>query len=155
MAAKSKSTRKKAEPNEVERLMDLIIENQGRVNKALASARKRGVKITEMVSEQMMQGQREALELTKMMATNPTAYSENAKAMMDAAAEAQSRAMDFAKEIYNEQVEAAESLRDSMQTMMESSREAAEAAMEMSRTWNANNPLAEAWQQGMEALRTS
>ncbi len=154
--AKAKTTKrtKKDEGSDITRFIDMLIENQGRFNKALASARKRGTKITEMVTEQVVQGQREALELTKMVATNPSNYSENSKALMDAAAEAQSRSLDFARELYNEQVKAAESVRESMQAAMEDSREAAQAAMELGRSWGANNPLAEAWQKGMESLRS-
>lgn len=154
--AKAKTTKrtKKTDESDMGRFIDMIIENQTRINKAMASARKRGTKITEMVTDQVIQGQVEALELTKMVATNPSAYSENTKAVLDAAAEAQSRSLDFARELYNEQVKAAETLRESMQTAMETSREAAEAAMELSRSWGANNPLSEAWQKGMESLRS-
>lgn len=155
--AKAKTTSakssKKEDETEIGRFIDMIIENQGRFNEALESARKRGTKIAEMMSEQVIQGQREALELTKRVATNPNAFSENTKALLDAAAESQSRGLDFAKELYNEQVAATESMRESMQTVMESSREAAETAMELGRSWGANNPLAEAWQRGMESLR--
>ena len=153
--AKAKTTKsKKTDDNEIGRFIDKIIENQGRFNKALSSARKHNSKITEMMTEQIVVGQREALELTKKVAASPSSYSENAKAMLEAAAEAQTRSLDFAKELYGEQVKAAESLRESVQTAMENSREAAEAAMELSRTWGANNPFADAFQKGLESLRS-
>jgi 3-dehydroquinate dehydratase len=155
LMTKEQSTETDSAPeSEIGRFMDMLIENQSRINKALSSARKRTTKITEMVTEQVVQGQREALELTKRVATNPSAYSENSKALLDAATEAQSRSLDFAKELYNEQVKAAESLRESMEKAVENSREAAEAAMTLSRSWGANNPLSEAWQKGMESLRS-
>ncbi len=153
--AKAKTTKsKKTDENEIGRFIDILIENQGRFNKALSAARKQNAKINEMVTEQIVLGQREALELTKKVATNPSAYSENSKAMLEAAAEAQTRSLDFAKELYGEQVKAAETLRESMQAAMENSREAAEAAMQLGRTWGANNPIADAFQKGMESLRS-
>lgn len=152
--AKTTQRTKKPESNNFGRFIDMLIENQDRFNKALAGARKRSSKLTEMVTDQVVQGQIEALELTKRVATNPSAYSENTKAVLDAAAGAQSRSLDFARDLYNEQVKAAESMRESVQTAVESSREASEAAIELGRAWGANNPMAEAWQKGMESLRS-
>ena len=154
--AQSKSKKsKKSDASGMERLINIMLENQERLSKAMASARKRSGNISEMMSEELAQSQRDALELTKMLATNPSDVSENTKAMMDAATKAQNRTLDFAKELYSQQVDAAESFRKSMQTVMENSRDAAEAAMEAGRCMSADNPFAEAWQKGMESLRAN
>lgn len=151
--AKSTKRAKKDEKTDLGQFIDRIIENQGRLSEALAAARQRGTKIVEMMSDQVVQGQREALELAKLVATNPSAYTENSKAMLDAAIESQNRGLDFAKELYKEQAAAAENLRESMQSVMESSREAAESAMELGRSWSLDNPMSGAWQRSLDSLR--
>ncbi len=152
--ASAKSAKKKDDTNEIGQFIDKIIENQDRLNEAMAAARQRSSKIVDMMSEQVLQGQREALELTKLFATHPNAYSENSKAVLEAAIESQNRGLDFAKDLYKEQAAAAESLRESMQMVMESSREAAESAMEIGRSFGLNNPMSEAWQRSLESLRS-
>lgn len=151
--AKKRTTKKKTETSDSDRLLGLVIENQERLAKAFETARERGNKISKMLSEQALQGQRDALELAKLIASHPTDYSENAKAMMEAGEKVQSRTLALAKDLYAEQVEAAESFRKSIENLVDSGREASEAFAGMGTCWTANNPVAEAWQKSIESLR--
>ncbi len=149
---------KKAEKTEtrdqMERYLDALIANQGALTDALEGLRKRSLEASEKLSEAVCTRQREALELTKQMAMNPDAYSDNAKAMLKAATDAQSRALDFAKDLYKEQTELNDELRASWKSIFESSKEAAQAATELARTWNANNPVSEAVKKSVEGFRS-
>ena len=89
----------------MERYFDSLLASHTALSEALEGARKRGVSASEKLSEALFERQREALELTKKLAMSPQAVSDNTKAVLQAATEAQSRALDFAKELYSSQTE--------------------------------------------------
>lgn len=155
MAAKRESKDEKIETSkQVERYLDALIANQGALSEALESARKRSLAASEKVSEALCTRQREALELTKKVAMKPDAFSENAKAMLKAATDAQSRALDFAKELYKEQTELGDEFRASWKSIFESSKEAAQAATDLARAWNTNNPMSEVVKKSVDNFRS-
>lgn len=139
---------------QMERYLDALIANQGAMAEALESARKRSLAASEKISAALCARQREALELTKKVAMNPDAYSENAKAMLKAATDAQSRALDFAKDLYKEQSDVGADVRATWKSLFESSKEAAQAATDLARAWNANNPMAAAVKKSVAGLRS-
>lgn len=152
MAQTKKS--KKPETSPMEQLLDAAIENQSQLDETLAGVRKHGIKIGELVAEQVQQSQREALELTKKVASNPSDFTASSSLMMDAAAEAQNRALEFTKNLYNEQMEAAKLARESMESMLERSREVAAATMQLGNWWAGKNPITDAWEKGLASLRS-
>jgi len=150
---KSSAAKADAQP-EVQRYFDAMIENQRILNEAFECARQRSVRMGEQIAKQVADGNIEALELARQLADDPAAFSENWQTLMEASSNAQSRAIDFLKDLYREQAEGGDELRKTVSTLTENSREAATAAMEMTRSWATANPVVDAVQRTMEAVRS-
>ncbi len=127
--AKTKK-RKKPETSPMIQLLDFALENQNLLSKTLAGVRKHGIKANELVAGQVQRDQREALELTKKIASQPNDYSANSSLVLEAAIEAQTRTLEFAQNLYDEQMQAAKLAGESLATMFERSREAAEVTLQ-------------------------
>ncbi len=158
MAAKATSKRspshKEGSQTEVQRYLDALIENQKIFNEALEGVRKRGIRVGEELAKRMAEDRIEALELAKQLADDPTAYSDNFKAVIEASTNAQSRAIEFFKDLSKEQAEGQDEMRKTASALADSSREAAAAAVELARSWTMSNPVVDAVQRTMESVRS-
>ncbi|MGE0485614.1 MAG: hypothetical protein AB7Q81_15825 [Gammaproteobacteria bacterium] len=104
--------------------IERLLAGHARLTDAMATARARNARVADKFFEVLIAGQRDALELGKTMATEPTAYAKNMEAVMQSMSVAQERALDVAKTVYREQAEASGEMR-----------EAAEKAFSSFKTW--------------------
>ncbi|MCB1748670.1 MAG: hypothetical protein H6977_02315 [Gammaproteobacteria bacterium] len=95
-----------------------------RLANAMATARARNARVADKFFEALVAGQRDALELSRAMIAEPTAYAKNMEAVVHSMTTAQERALEVAKTVYREQSEATGEMR-----------EAAGKAFESAKTW--------------------
>jgi hypothetical protein len=97
---------------------------------ALGSSRARTARVTDKFVDTLLAGQRDALELSKAVTVDLTAYGKNMETFVHSLSTAQERAMDLAKTVYNEQAEAAAAVR-----------QLAERALQTNKTLDLFKPL--------------
>jgi hypothetical protein len=90
----------------VENVLDRLVESQNRLIEAAETARARSRRVTDEYVKSVAEAQRDALELTKRLASQPTAVGKNMEAFLESATAAQARAMEMTKLFYREQAEA-------------------------------------------------
>jgi predicted phage tail protein len=90
----------------VENVMDKLVESQTRLAEAAATARDRSRRVTDECVKSVADAQRDALELTKELASHPSAHGKNIEAILESATATQARAMEMTKLFYREQAEA-------------------------------------------------
>lgn len=88
-------------------------ENHERLASGFETARARSSRIADKMLEATVNGQREAINLGKTIAAEPTAYAKNMEAFMAAMTSAQERTLEVAKTVYQEQADAAAEMRAS------------------------------------------
>ena len=91
---------------QVETVLEKMVENQHKFADAAATARDRSRRVTDEYIKSVADAQRDALNLTKEIASHPTEYGKNIEAMLESATQAQARAMEITKLFYREQAEA-------------------------------------------------
>ena len=106
----------------VEGLLDRIAENQNRLIEAVETARDRTRRVTDEYAKSVAEAQREAIALTRELASHPTAAGKNMEAILESTTAAQARAMEMTKMLYREQVEATEEFQKMMQPLFESTK---------------------------------
>ena len=123
---------------------------------ATSSSTDRNVKVSRQLSEQVMAGQRDLLELAKKVAADPEHFlSASYSGLTETAIAAQSRALAFAQLAYQEAVAAGAESRDVAEKLTRANRETAEAAADLGRQWGSLNPFAEMFRQGMDAFNAA
>jgi len=105
-----------------ESVLDKLVESQNRLIEAAETARTRSRHVTDEYVKSMAEAQRDALELTKKLASQPTAYSKNMEAVLESATAAQARAMEMTKLFYREQAEATSEFQKLVAPLFESTK---------------------------------
>ncbi len=119
---------------------------------AASSAGDRGVKIGKQFTDELMAGQREALELAKKLAADPASASNTyVSSVTESAVSAQTRALMFAQLAYQEAVSAGSEGREFAEKIAKANQATADAAIELTKSWAAFNPMAELFVRGMES----
>ena len=83
----------------------------------------------------MSEAQREALDLTKQLASNPTAYGANIEAMLESATASQARAMEMTKLFYREQADATAEFQKLVTPLFESTKGFADISENLQSFW--------------------
>ena len=137
MAAKKSTTTESPQQfaDSANAYIERLEQGHGRYAERFATARARNARIADKFVESMMAGQRDALELTKAVTADPTAYGKNMEAIMQSMSTAQERALDAAKTLYREQAEATAELRTIAEKMFESSKGLAKPFEKMTSMW--------------------
>ncbi|HMO53683.1 MAG TPA: hypothetical protein PJ994_04200, partial [Tepidiformaceae bacterium] len=120
---------------------------------ASAKANEHGIKVARALASDVAKGQREALELGKKLAGEPTDYAQFYTAVLEATTAAQGRALAFTQTAYQEALSASSDARDVVQKLVEANKETAQAAVEVAKTWATANPMADMIQKGFEAMQ--
>ena len=141
-----------ADDARTQKYFDALLESYDILAKALEQANERGIKVSKQLMADASKRQREAIELARKVAAEPTNYAASYSAVMEATVAAQSQALEVTQVAYKEAVAAGAEAREVFEALMQASRNAAEAAMELSREWTAANPFADLFQKGMEAF---
>ncbi len=120
---------------------------------AVTKANERGINVTKQFAADVAKGQREALELGKKLAGEPTDYGQFYTAVLEATTAAQGRALAFTQNAYQEALTASGDAREVVQKLVEANKETAQAAIEVTRTWATANPMADIVKKGFEAMQ--
>lgn len=140
------------ENTQVQKYYDALIESYEILSQALAGASERGLKVTSKFAEDVAKGQREALELGKKLAGEPTNLGQYYTAVLEATTAAQGRALTFAQIAYQEALGAGEDTRKTVEKLVAANKETSQAALAVARQWASLNPFAEIARQNVQAF---
>jgi len=113
-----------------------LLKGHERMACAFEATRARNARLADKVFSALIAGQRDALELGKVLVQQPTAYAKNMEAMMHTLSVAQERALDVAKTVYREESDAVGELRTATEQAFESSKGWMPAMEKMSGLWS-------------------
>jgi hypothetical protein len=136
----------------VQKYYDALIASYDILTNAISTANDRGMKITKQFATDVAKGQREALELGRKLATDPTDLSQYYTAVLEATTSAQGRALAFTQVAYQEALGAGGDARETVEKLVEANRETATAAVEVAKNWATANPMADIVRRGMETV---
>jgi hypothetical protein len=136
----------------VQKYYDALIASYDILTKAITGANERGVKVTKQFAGDVAKGQREALELGRKLAAEPTDLGQFYTAVLEATTSAQGRALAFAQVAYQEALGAGGEARTTVEQLVEANRETATAAVEVAKSWANTNPMADIVRRGRETM---
>lgn len=137
---------------EVEQYFDALIESYNALAQAIDGASERGVKVSRQLAEDVIAGQREALELSKQVAADPANASQHYAALVQAMLAAQGRALALARVTIEQSAAGGADARATIERIAEANRAVVDSASAVTQIWSKDNPLAAFWQQGMSAF---
>ncbi len=138
---------------QAQKYYDSLISSYDILVDAIAKANERGIKFAKEFATDVAKGQREALELGKKFAGEPTDYSQFYTAVLEATTAAQGRALAFTQSAYQEAITAGGDAREVVEKLVEANKETAQAAIEVTRSWATANPMADMVKKGFEAMQ--
>ena len=136
----------------VQKYYDALIASYDILTDAVAKANERGLKVTKQFATDVAKGQREALELGRKLASEPTDAGQFYTAVLEATTAAQGRALTFTQVAYEEALGAGGDTRQTVEKLVEANRETAQAAVEVDRKWSTANPMADVLRKNMETF---
>ncbi len=119
----------------VENVLDKLVENQARLTEAATTARDRSRRVTDEYLRSLAETQRDVLDLSKKLASNPTAYNSNIEAFLESTTATQSRAMEITKLFYREQADATAEFQKLVAPLFESTKGFADISKNMQAFW--------------------
>ena len=134
----------------VQKYYDALIASYDILTDAITKANARGLKVTKQFATDVAKGQREALDLGRKLATDPTDMGQYYTAVLEATTAAQGRALTFTQVAYEEALGAGGETRQTVEKLVEANREPAQAAVEVARKWSTANPMADVLRKNME-----
>ncbi len=131
---------------QAQKYFDSLLSIYDTISKTATSSGERGQKVAQQFAGEVTRGQREALEFSRTLATQPAEVGQHYTALFDATTRAQGRTLAFVQAAYDESLGTAADTREALEKLVDASRTATEAAMEMVREWTNTFSFAEAWQ---------
>jgi hypothetical protein len=138
--------------DQVQKYYDALINSYDILVSAVEKASERGANVTRQFVADITKGQREALELGKKLAGEPTDLGQYYTAVLEATTAAQGRALAFAQAAYTEALGAGSDSREVMEKLVAANRETAQAAVAAFRNFTASNPMADAIRRNIESF---
>ncbi len=142
-----------ANTEQVQKYYDSLLASYDLLVDAVAKANDRGIKITKQFATDVAQGQREALELGKKLAGEPSDMGQFYTAVLEATTAAQGRALTFTQTAYQEALGASGEARDVVEKLVQANQDTAKAAVEVARNWATANPMVDMMQKGFAAMQ--
>jgi hypothetical protein len=142
-----------ANNEQVQKYYDSLLASYDLLVDAVAKANDRGIKITKQFATDVAKGQREALELGKKLAGEPSDMGQFYTAVLEATTAAQGRALTFTQTAYQEALGASGEAREVVEKLVQANQETAKAAVEVARNWATANPMVDMMQKGFAALQ--
>jgi hypothetical protein len=136
----------------VQKYYDALLASYDILIDAVAKANERGSKVTQQLAADVAAGQREAIELGRKLAAEPTDLGQFYTAVLEATTAAQGRALNFAQATYQETVAAGTDARATLEKLVAANKETTQAAVEAARAFAAANPFADVVRKGFEAF---
>jgi hypothetical protein len=114
----------------VDKYFDALTESYDAIVDAIKLGNERGFRLSNNLLAEAQKGQREAVELGKRFADDPTDISAFYRAAMESATKAQGRTLEFARQVFDEVSQAGGETREVVEKVFTSQRAAGEAAIE-------------------------
>ena len=137
----------------VQKYYDSLLSSYDLLIDAVAKANERGIKVTKQFASDVAKGQREAIELGRRFAAEPTDIGHFYTAMLEATTAAQGRALAFTQAAYSEAMGAGSEARETVEKLVAANKETSQAAVEVARKWATANPMTDAVKKGYEAMQ--
>ena len=137
---------------QTDKYFEALVASYEALTHAIEQANEPGLNISRQLLTDVTTAQRQALDLARRVAENPSDVVATYSAVMESAVAAQSQALDFTQSAYKEALAASSEAREALDSMLGASRTAAEAALALAREWQASNPWADLFQKGMESF---
>lgn len=138
---------------QVQKYYDSLLASYDLLVDAVARANERGFKISKQFATDVAKGQREALELGRKLAAEPTDVGQFYTAVLEATTAAQGRALTFTQNAYQEALGASGEAREVVEKLVAVNQETAKAAVEVARSWATANPMIDVIKKGYEAMQ--
>ncbi|MGE3295751.1 MAG: hypothetical protein AB7I68_00210 [Porticoccaceae bacterium] len=153
----TKSTESKAKSKpasaEMQRFLDALTANQSLMWEAMESARKRGIRISNVLAATFAESQQDFTGLACKLALSPRDYKSNFTAAIESLTRSQSRTMDLFKALLSEQTQSRDATRKIARELYDGSKEATAAAMEAGKALSAANPFTESASKAFAGFR--
>ena len=140
------------ENTQTDQYFEALLASYDALTRAIEQANERGLGLSRQLLTDVTAAQRQALDLARQVAANPSDMAAAYSAIMESAVAAQSQALDFTQTAYKEAVAASGEAREALESLLSASRTAAEAALSLSREWQTSNPWADLFQKSMESF---
>lgn len=118
----------------VDKYFEALSESYDAIISAIKAGNERGYRVSTNLLDEATKGQREALDLGRKFAEDPTDVGGFYRAMMESATKAQGRALELARQMFDELSESRNEGRDAFERIVKAQRAAGEAAVEAART---------------------
>ena len=116
-----------------DKYFDALTDSYDAIIDAIKIGNERGFRLSNNLLAEAQKGQREAVDLGKKLAEDPTDISGYYKSMMESATKAQGRTLEFARQVFDELSTSRDETRQVFEKVFTSQRAAGEAAVEAAR----------------------
>lgn len=137
----------------VQKYYDSLLASYDLLVEAVEKANDRGIKFTKQFATDVAKGQREAIELGKKLASEPSDLGQFYTAVLEATTAAQGRALAFTQAAYTEAMGAGTEARETVEKLVAANKETSQAAVEVARKWATANPMVDMVKKGFEAMQ--
>jgi hypothetical protein len=117
----------------VDKYFQALTESYDAIIDAIKAGNERGYRLSTTLLSEAQRGQREAVELGKKLAEDPTDVGGFYRAVMESTTKAQGRALELARQMFDELSESRTDTRDAIEKVVKANRAAGEAAIEAAR----------------------
>jgi bisphosphoglycerate-dependent phosphoglycerate mutase len=137
----------------VQKYFDSLLASYDVLVDAVEKANERGIKVSKQFASDVVTGQREAIELGKKLAAEPSDLGQFYTAVLEATTAAQGRALAFAQAAYTEAMGAGTETRETVEKLVAVNKETTQAAVEVARNWATANPFADVVKKNYEKMQ--
>jgi hypothetical protein len=116
-----------------DKYFEALTESYDAIIEALKAGNERGLRVSNKVLTEAQNGQREAIELGRKFAEDPTDVGGFYRAVMESTTKAQGRTLELARQLFDELSESRTEARDVIEKVVKAQRTAGEAAVEAAR----------------------
>ena len=113
-----------------DKYFEALTESYDAIIEAIKAGNERGYRVSNNLLAEAQRGQREAVELGRTFAADPTDVGGFYRAMMESTTKAQGRALELARQMFDELSETRTESRDVIEKVVKAQRAAGEAAVE-------------------------
>jgi len=117
----------------VDKYFEALTESYDAIIDAIKAGNERGYRISTNLLSEAQRGQREAVDLGRKFASDPTDVAGFYRAVMESTTKAQGRALELARQMFDELSESRGDTREAIEKVVKAQRAAGEAAVEAAR----------------------
>jgi DNA anti-recombination protein RmuC len=136
----------------LDKYFEALTESYDAIIEAVKAGNERGYRVSSNLITEAQKGQKDALELGKKFAEDPTDIGGFYRSMMEATTTAQGRALELARQMFDELSESRTETREVIEKVIKAQRVAGEAAVEAAR--DVASTTAERVRTGVERVTT-